>query len=319
MRHLALAAMALAVAACSAQEPEPVTTVDLIHYPGVPEEQAAQVRAAGRVIDPASFDIFAPLVDAPPYDDVTIIEDVAYGADQAQRLDIYTHDDAAAGESRPVLIYVHGGGFVGGTKQGDYYPQSATAWAARNGMVGVNMDYRLAPAAAFPAARDDLAGAIRWVRDNIAQHGGDPNRIFLWGHSAGANHVADYVQHTDLQGEEVQSVRGALLLSPAYAMQQGDDPHPYYGDDASLQSAGPAIERLGRSNIPLMLGYAEYDPEMFVQFAQTAEQRLCAQGSTGNCPRILYLRDHNHMTEGASIGSSDESLSGPFLDWMRGL
>ena len=315
---LAAMGMALALAGCSGTATEEVAQAEAT-WPGVPEEQAAQIRAAGKVIDPASFAIFAPLVPPPPYGDVTVTSDVAYGSDPLQKLDLYTFNAAARGERRPVLIYVHGGGFTGGSKVGDYYPQSATAWAARNGMVGVNIDYRLAPANPWPAARDDLAAAIAWVRTNIAEHGGDPDRIILWGHSAGAVHVADYVQHVDLQGPEAAGVKGALLLSPIYQPAVGEEPHPYYGTDADLQTAGPAITRLGASTIPLMLGWAEYDPDMFHTFARAVEDNLCGEGSSKNCPTMLYLKDHNHMTEGASIGSSDESLSGPFLAWMRTL
>lgn len=319
MRKVVLGAVCLALAACGSDPAEEAVTEEVKVWPGVAEEQAAQIRAAGRVIDPASFDIYAPLVPPPPYDDVSVDENVAYGDDPAQILDVYTLNAAAADTGRPVLLYVHGGGFVGGSKEGAYYPQSATAWAARNGMVGVNIDYRLAPEHAFPAGRDDLAAAIQWVRDNIADYGGDPDHIVLWGHSAGAGHVGDYVQHTDLQGPEAASVKGALLLSPAYAAEMGEEAHPYYGEDESLQTAGPAIERLGANSIPVMLGWAEYDPEMFEDFAKATEATLCAEGSGLNCPTMLFLKDHNHMTEGASIGTSDESLSGPFLEWMAGL
>jgi acetyl esterase/lipase len=315
---LAAATFALALAGCSPTADEAPATAE-VTYPGVPEAQARQIRAAGHVIDVASFDIFAPLVPAPPYDDVTIASDVSYGSDPAQKLDVYTLNAAPPGDARPVLIYVHGGGFVEGSKVGAYYPQSATAWAARNGMVGVNIDYRLAPAATFPAGRDDLAAAITYVREHIAEYGGNPDRIFLWGHSAGADHVADYVQHTELQGPEAASVKGALLLSPAYALEMGAEPHVYYGTDASLQTAAPVIARLGAARIPLMLGWAEYDPQLFHDFAELARTTLCGDGATGQCPRMLLLKDHNHMTEGASIGSADESLSGPFLAWMRGL
>lgn len=321
MASLVASVLALGLAACSASDSEPATeaSAEATTWPGVPEEQAAQVRAAGKVIDPASFAIFAPLVPPPPYDDVTMATEVAYGTDPQQRLDLYTLNAAPAGEKRPVLVFVHGGGFTGGSKQGDYYPQNTTAWAARNGMVGVNIDYRLAPAAQWPAARDDIAAALTWVRANIAQYGGDPDRIILWGHSAGASHVADYVQHTELQGPEAAAVKGALLLSPAYQPAVGAEPHPYYAADADLQTSAPAIRRLGASRIPLMLAWAQYDPDMFNVFAREVESQLCAEGTQLNCPQLLYLRNHNHMTEGASIGSVDESLSGPFLQWMRGL
>lgn len=319
MRYLIVLASALALAGCGDTAEEPVTEEVQANYPGVPEEQAAQIRDGGRVIEPASFDIFAPLVDAPPYDDVTMVEEVAYGEDPAQRLDIYTFNEAGEDESRPVLLYVHGGGFTGGSKQGDYYPQSATAWAARNGMVGINIDYRLAPQNTFPAASEDLASALTWVRENVAEHGGDPDRIVLWGHSAGANVVADYISHDDLQGPEAAGVKGAVLMSPAYALEMSEQAHPYYRDDIGLQTASPAIERLGATDIPVMLAYAEYDPEMFHQFAEAAEAQLCAEGSGANCPAMLFLEDHNHMTEGASIGSVDQSFSGPLQDWMEKL
>lgn len=319
---LAASAFALALAACNQTAEDEAGTEAAgaeVTYPGVPEEQAAMIREAGQVIDPASFDIFAPLVDAPPYDDVTMTTDIAYGDDPAHLLDLYTFNAAEAGESRPVLVYVHGGGFIGGSKQGGYYPQSATAWAARNGMVGVNIDYRLAPDNPFPAASADLAAALAWVRANIAEHGGDPDRIVLWGHSAGANVVSDYVATTSIHGEEFAGVAGAVLMSPAYALEMGGEPHAYYGTDAALQTAAPAVERLGATTIPLMIAWAEYDPQLFHDFAGAAGETLCAEGSGMNCPAMLELADHNHMTEGASIGSVDESFSGPFSEWLAGL
>ena len=326
MRHIVLSAFAgvLVLWACDAapgQRPaaSPATTASAEPgYPGVPEAQAEQVCALGARIDPAALAIFAPLVKAPPYDDVSIDRDVAYGEEAAQRLDVYTANGADPEARRPVLLFVHGGGFVRGDKAGDYYPQNITAWAARNNMVGVNIDYRLAPAATWPAARDDLARAIGWVEGNIARYGGDPTRIILWGHSAGANHVADYVQHTELQGREAAGVKGALLLSPFYAAPDGK-PHVYYGTKTDLSAPGPVIARLGRSEIPVMLAYAEYDPPGFPGFATEVKKRLCGAKSAAHCPRILYLKDHDHLTEGAAVGSIDQSLTGPLLAWMKGL
>ena len=323
---------ALALAGCS-QEPEgdadAQAATEEITYPGVPEEQAARIRELGREIDPASFAIFEGMVDAPPYDDVDIDADISYGEDAAQVLDVYTFQNSSEGSSRPVLLFVHGGGFVGGSKAGGYYPQNVTAWAARNGMVGVNMDYRLAPDAAWPAGRDDLAAAIAWVRQNIARYGGNPDRIVLFGHSAGANHVADYVTHKDLQGAEAGAVEGAVLLSPYYAAKAGPPDyaanageaadHPYYGSAEALQTASAAIARMGASSVPLFVGYAEYDPQFMVDFAHQIENELCGSGAGGSCPKVLFLADHNHLTEGASIGSADESLSGPLLAWLKSL
>ena len=69
--------------------------------------------------------------------------------------------------------------------------------------------------AAHTAVVEDSAAAFVWVHNNIAQYGGDPQHVVLWGHSAGASHVADYVSHTGLQGAEAASVKGANCRSPA--------------------------------------------------------------------------------------------------------
>ena len=115
------------------------------------------------------------------------------------------------------------------------------------------------------------------------------------------------------------SVKGAVLMSPAYMAQLGEDPPAYYGEDENLQLAAHSIERLGASSTPLMIAWAEYDPQFFHDFANAAAETLCADGAELNCPTMLELADHNHMTEGASIGSVDESFSGPFSEWMAGL
>jgi acetyl esterase len=122
---------------------------------------------------------------------VTIQRDLAYGPDPLQTLDVFTPDNAQAssgnkGKTLPVLLFVHGGGFTRGDKHGDFYPDNITLWAARNGMVGVNIDYRLAPANPWPTGVKDLASAIAWTRANIARYGGDrggvqdPGPLLQW-------------------------------------------------------------------------------------------------------------------------------------------
>ena len=320
MKVWLLAAACLSLTACASEEVDSEMTEPATQWPGLPADVAEKIAAIGPVIDPpASIAAIEGMVAPPPYDDVTITSNLAYGSDPAKVLDVYTDNAADKASPRPVLVFVHGGGFVGGSKAGDgFYPQNVTAFAARNGMVGVNVEYRFAPAAQWPAGRDDLAAAIQWVRDNVAEYGGDPDQVILFGHSAGASHVADYVQHADLHGPEFASVKGALLLSPYYTAAEGEE-HVYYGSDTAAHTAEAAIERLGATRVPILLAYAEHDPEQFTSFAKAVEAKLCGDGATGNCPQLLFLKGHNHITEGATIGSVDQSLSGPFLEWARGL
>ena len=281
----------------------------------VPPELAAQIRAAGQGMDPKIGNIYAPLFPPSAWKGVTIQRDIAYGIDPKQKLDVFV--PAVRHQRLPVLLFVHGGGFHGGDKHGTFQPDNMTLWAAQHGMVGVNINYRLAPANPWPTGAQDLAAAIRWTRANAAKFGGDADRIILFGHSAGANHVADYVAHTELHGPEFDAIRGAALLSPAYASEVGAQPHAYYGTDAGLQTLGPQIERLGASHVPLFLGYAEFDPDLMKNTARRILSELCKRD--GRCPANVYARDHNHFTEGFAIGTADETVSGPLLDWIRRL
>src|SRR4051812_47511565 len=119
---------------------------------------AADIRALGAVISPAVLEssqaLYTPHHEIEPYKDVRVLRDVTYGAHERQRLDVFT---PTSGGKRPVIMFVHGGGFVGGDKKrpGTPYQDNVALWAVRNGMVGVNITYRLAPQNPWPAGAED--------------------------------------------------------------------------------------------------------------------------------------------------------------------
>jgi len=84
-----------------------------------------------------------------------------------------------------------------------------------------------------------------------------------------------------------------------------------------LQSAEGTVIRLRTNRVPLLLADAEFDPPQMLDFSRALVSSLCR--SQAGCPRYLYLRDHNHFTEGMSLGTADASLSAPLLDWIRRL
>ncbi|KPF61515.1 alpha/beta hydrolase [alpha proteobacterium AAP81b] len=112
-----------------------------------------------------------------------VVEGAAFGADPRQALDVHA---PAGAKGLPVLVFFYGGSWASGRRQD--YGFAARALAAR-GFVIVVPDYRLVPHVRFPAFVEDGAAAIAWTRANIAAHGGDPARIAVIGHSAGA-HIA---------------------------------------------------------------------------------------------------------------------------------
>ncbi len=110
--------------------------------------------------------------------------DIAYGNDDLQKLDIYAPRGQKA--LKPVLIFVHGGGWQRGDKKmakdhGKFY--------ADQGIILVSVNYRLAPKDLHPAQAIDTAAAVKWVYDHISDYGGDKNNIYISGHSAGAHLV----------------------------------------------------------------------------------------------------------------------------------
>ncbi|MEI9891158.1 MAG: alpha/beta hydrolase [Caulobacteraceae bacterium] len=107
---------------------------------------------------------------------------IAYGADPRQKLDVYT-PRAPSARPLPVLVFFYGGNWSSGRRQD--YSFAGHAFAAR-GFVTVIADYRLAPQHPYPDFVRDAASAVRWAHDHAGAYGGDPDRIVLAGHSAGA-------------------------------------------------------------------------------------------------------------------------------------
>ena len=146
--------------------------------------------------------------------DAAVSGPIDFGPGPEQHLVIASPQGESA--PRPVVVFIHGGSWSHG-KAGEY------AFVARNlarrGYVGVSAGYRLVPGGEFPAMLEDGAAAVRWVRDNIARYGGDPGRIVLMGHSAGAyNAVMLALDPQWLSGAGVPpgSIRGAIGLAGPY-------------------------------------------------------------------------------------------------------
>jgi triacylglycerol lipase len=153
---------------------------------------------------------------------------------------------------------------------------------------------------------------VRWVHANAAQYGADPDRVFLWGHSAGANHVADYVAHTEFHGPGGSGVAGAILMSGIYGPMPS--PNAYYGDDPAKIAQRASKPGLLKTRIPLMVITAELDPEMMDLSAGDLDKALCL---AGRCPVFLFAKDHDHMSEGMSVGADDRSVSDPVLTFVK--
>ncbi|VIO76076.1 Carboxylesterase [Bradyrhizobium ivorense] len=285
----------------------------------MPEELAWKLLELGRVIDPPkTAALYAPLQQQEPYPGVKVARDVKYGPADRHLLDVFTPD--AASPARPVLIYIHGGGFVAGNKRnpGSPFYDNIMLWAVKNGFVGVNATYRLAPAFPWPAGAEDMGSIVQWVADNIATRGGDPARIFLMGQSAGAIHVANYVSHPEFYKVKGGGIAGAIMVSGIYdltASPAGDAELAYYGSDPSRYTERSSLQGLVASPIPLLITAAELDPPRFVAQFELLKQALCKRPS--GCAHAFMLPQHSHMSEVYAINTADTRLTDQVLEFVK--
>ena len=124
---------------------------------------------------------------------VRVARDIAYGDAPRHRLDIYSARTPASGPDQaagpaPVLLQVHGGGWVLGNKEQQAVPLMQHMAAA--GWICVAINYRLAPRDPFPAQIIDVKRALAWVKEHIADYGGDPDYVVITGGSAGGHLAA---------------------------------------------------------------------------------------------------------------------------------
>lgn len=141
-----------------------------------------------------------------------VAEGLAYGEDDRHALDIYAPTQAS-GDALPVVVFFYGGSWNSGTREG--YDFAGRALAAQ-GFVVVVPDYRLVPEVHFPEFVQDGADAVDWVRANIADHGGNPDRIVLMGHSAGAHIAAMLAHDPQWLGDDRAALRGFVGLAGPY-------------------------------------------------------------------------------------------------------
>lgn len=277
--------------------------------PALAPNIAAELLKIGPVVAPPPTEkLYTPLAEREPYVGVQVRRDVRYGADARNLLDVFTADKPQAGQ--PVLVFVHGGAFMRGERRTGDSPfyDNIMLWAVRQGMVGVNMTYRLAPAHTWPAAQQDIQSALKWVRENIAASGGNPQRIILMGHSAGAAHVAQYLGHPQFHVVPGSGLAGAILLSGLFdpATAEANPPlQAYFGKDAAQYPARSAVPGLVAAKVPLLLAYAELDPPDFHTQSEQLNVALC---KAGQCPGLYKLMGHSHMSEIYSINSTDKTV-----------
>lgn len=308
LSRIALVAIASVLAGAAGAQQAPMS-----------EDLAWKLLELGRVVDPPkTAALFTPMQQKEPYQGVKTEREVKYGPGDRHLLDVFTPETTSS--RRPVLIFIHGGGFLAGNKRtpGSPFYDNVMLWAVNNGFVGVNATYRLAPQSPYPAGAEDLAAIVAWVASQIGERGGDPTRIYLMGHSAGAVHVANYVSHPEFYKVKDGGLAGALMLSGIYDLTVspvGDAEIAYFGSDPSRYAERSSLQGLLKTKIPLMIAAAELDPPRFVEQFNLLKQATCKRPN--GCARAVMLPQHSHMSEVYAINAVEMPLADEILSFVK--
>lgn len=194
-----------------------------------------------------------------------------YGLEPRQRIDVY-RPRASSTQSLPVIVFFYGGSWNSGTKSG--YAFVGRALASRGFLVAVP-DYRLVPQVRYPAFVEDGAAAVRWVNANAARLGGDPKRLIIAGHSAGAYNGAMLAYDARWLGPLQRQVCGFIGLAGPYDFLpfSGAVTRAAFAGATDLRSTQP-IAHIRRGAAPALLGTGSGDDLVLPRNSDALAARL---------------------------------------------
>jgi acetyl esterase/lipase len=251
---------------------------------------------------------------------VSFSRNLKYGESELNVLDVATAD-ASKTSPRPVLLFVAGESFTGESGAPDdadaAMQDAAMCFAALNGMVGVKMTYRLAPANPWPAGAQDVAAATSWIRQNIDLFGGSRDEIVAIGYSVGAFHVASLLAHPEFQDRD-SSVAGAVLISGIYRPSADDASVAeiaYFGADASKYDQRSVVPGILNIETPILLAWSALDSPRLVAQGEKLKELLC--NSATHCPHTTVLKNRESLSSVFDLDASGGSLAQPTLELVR--
>ena len=207
------------------------------------------------------------------------------------QLDVYAPKMHA---SAPVFLFVHGGAWRFGDKM--LYPPFGQR-IAKEGIVTVIPSYRLAPKSPWPAQAEDTAAAFAWTVRHIAEFGGDTNRIFIGGHSAGG-HLTSLITLNDryLKPYNLSPtlIRGVISLSGVYNLDFGDVMASVFGTDRAVRRDASPLFSVKMPAPPFLVTYCEWD---YPTLAGQAKSFHAALRRGGVPSELFYVPNENHIME----------------------
>ena len=243
--------------------------------------------------------------------DVTRQKDIVFDSQHNLKLDIYRDEQFSDDEGLPVIVFFYGGRWQHGEKS-EY--QFAGNKFAEKGYVAVLPNYRKYPDVQFPDFVYDGARAVAWVKQNIAKHGGDPQKIYLAGHSAGAHIVAllttDERYLTSVEVDPHQDIRACISISGPYEFEPQEQPYKkIFAQDKSNDYYNiQAINFIEGNEVPMLLLHGKKDEIVKANQSFFLQEKIQSKGGEA---KVISYDDIDHiqiMTELSWVGQDKASV-----------
>ncbi len=221
-------------------------------------------------------------------------------ADNKDKLDLFMPEGLT---NAPVVVYFHGGALQNGTKT---IGEGLGKQLAARGIGLVTANYRLSPNVMHPAHVEDAAAAFAWTKRNIPSYGGDPNRVFVSGHSAGA-YLAALValdpRYLEAHNLRLSDIRGVIPISPFLFVEDPDvapsRPKTVWGTDEAVWLDASVTPYIGANKPPMLFIYADGDDA----WRREQNQRLAAQlNDAGSEAAVIEIAARTHGSVNSNMG-----------------
>lgn len=225
------------------------------------------------------------------------------------RLDIYSRDGTS---SLPVVFFIHGGGWRIGNRTN---VNAKPGFLLDHGFCFVSIDYRMLPEADVATQADDVELAYRYVRANIARHGGDPRRIAVMGHSAGCHLAALTGLRGGLPGVAALVLDDTRAYDLEALARSGDMTRTYaraFPDPAQWRALSPAAYVEGRKHPPTFVAYSRAQGRG--QDSKAFAERLRASGTEVT---LFDGSAYSHMSINRDFGEDGDALTAAVMIFLK--
>jgi acetyl esterase/lipase len=253
---------------------------------------------------------------------VKVVRDIPYlvnanYAENKDKLDLYLPEGRTG---VPVIVSFYGGGLMRGDKSEHAFIGQRFAAA---GIATAVVNYRLSPGVKHPAHIQDAAASFAWVKRHIAEYGGDPNQVFVIGHSAGAYLVAllgTDERYLAAQKLSLRDIRGVVPVSAFYWVERAgvapDRDKSVWGTDKTVWIDASPAHHLKAGGPPMLVLYADGDDEW--RRVQNVEAAKAMQGAGNARVQIAQIAKRTHNTIWSEIAKEGDEGASRIIDFVRG-